>query len=444
MSKARPGAPYTVVSGDTLNDIAKQAYGDGRRWREIWRANSTVLKSGDPSLVFPGERITIPLNAVVEAAAINLLGGDLPTLSGKDLDDFTIVVNDQEIPSISGRCLRTADTPADGFTSVIRFDPDEVELNEALRPYSYAEASCYLGGVLKVKGVLYILEPDKNGNTRTAILQAFSPTVDVIDSTAKAPLESKNITLEQRARELVEPLGVKVVFEVDDDERFKRVTIGPTEKIHDHLDKLALQRGILITSTELGEYKFTRPGGGTPIAVLEEDSALVQGFTTRFDGRQRFNQYTALGQTPGRKRRSKRGSKTAIAKDDNVPRSRATTFNTDETTAGGMKIAAEWRRSKQLADALTIPLRVSTWYTPDGELWSENKLVTVKAKSIYVPTGFDFLIRSTDFIFQEKGTPAILNVIPPQAFTGEQLDEPWAPDELRRRNQIDRVTAAAI
>jgi LysM repeat protein len=49
---------YTVQPGDTLGKIARQYYGDGRRWPKIYEANRDILTS--PSLIRPGQRLRIP------------------------------------------------------------------------------------------------------------------------------------------------------------------------------------------------------------------------------------------------------------------------------------------------------------------------------------------------------------------------------------------------
>lgn len=49
---------YTVVSGDSLSKIAKHAYGDGAKWREIFEANRDVLD--DPDKIFPGQILRLP------------------------------------------------------------------------------------------------------------------------------------------------------------------------------------------------------------------------------------------------------------------------------------------------------------------------------------------------------------------------------------------------
>jgi nucleoid-associated protein YgaU len=44
---AKPGATYTVQSGDTLEKISKRVYGTSSRWPEIWVANLAKLDSPD-------------------------------------------------------------------------------------------------------------------------------------------------------------------------------------------------------------------------------------------------------------------------------------------------------------------------------------------------------------------------------------------------------------
>jgi prophage tail gpP-like protein len=437
MSRAVAGLPYTVVSGDTLTSIAKQAYGDGRRWREIWKANESVLRSGDPNLIFPGEVITIPPDSIIESA-LNLLGGDaLPTLPNKDKDDFTVIVDGEEIPVQGGRVIRTMDTASDGWSASISWNPDNEDLNELLVPFGYKQASCYLGGTLLIDGFLYTVEPSLKGKERRNNLEGWSFTAEIVDSTVKPPYEQNKINLEDRAKEMVTAFGIKVVYDADDTEVFDRVTAQPTETIFSHLSKLASQRGILISSTPLGELLFEKVTTDKPVGTLEEGKPPCLDFSARFDGRKRFNTYKALGQSPGRKNKKKKEFKYAIAKDDVVPKSRFLAFRSNETTAGNIQAAADWRRSKQLADVLTISFPVSSWYDPGGlDLWRENTLVTVVSPAIYVPDGFDFLIRSVEYIFEERGTTAILNLIPPEVYTGKLLVEPWADNTNALLNQI--------
>lgn len=50
---------YVIQSGDSLSKIAKKYYGNGNDYPKIFEANREVIK--DPDLIFPGQKIRIPL-----------------------------------------------------------------------------------------------------------------------------------------------------------------------------------------------------------------------------------------------------------------------------------------------------------------------------------------------------------------------------------------------
>ena len=49
---------YEVKRGDSLSKIAKKFYGDPKRYKEIFEANTPMLK--DPNLIYPGQMLRIP------------------------------------------------------------------------------------------------------------------------------------------------------------------------------------------------------------------------------------------------------------------------------------------------------------------------------------------------------------------------------------------------
>lgn len=49
---------YTVKSGDTLSQIAKDVYGDAGKYPRIFEANQPMLK--DPDKIYPGQVLRIP------------------------------------------------------------------------------------------------------------------------------------------------------------------------------------------------------------------------------------------------------------------------------------------------------------------------------------------------------------------------------------------------
>ncbi|MCA0153824.1 LysM peptidoglycan-binding domain-containing protein [Winogradskyella vincentii] len=51
-------ARHTVASGETLGKIAKHYYGDAMKYKEIFAANSDILKN--PDLIYPDQELIIP------------------------------------------------------------------------------------------------------------------------------------------------------------------------------------------------------------------------------------------------------------------------------------------------------------------------------------------------------------------------------------------------
>ncbi|MGI9082061.1 MAG: LysM peptidoglycan-binding domain-containing protein, partial [Thermoleophilaceae bacterium] len=61
------GSIYVVRSGDTLWGIARRTLGPdasmaaiARLVDRLWTLNAKVIRSGDPDLIVPGERLRIP------------------------------------------------------------------------------------------------------------------------------------------------------------------------------------------------------------------------------------------------------------------------------------------------------------------------------------------------------------------------------------------------
>lgn len=416
MSKPIQGSQYTIIPGDNLSSIAGAAYGDPRKWRVIWKANQSRLRSGDPNLIFPGEVITIPLDKEEQTLKRVLRGR---SLAGKDPDDFTLVIDGQEFVVMSARATRTINTASDGWTAVLAWDLEDREAVAALRPYKYPKASVYLGGELIIDGILYGISPKSTIDSRVIALEGFSFTADLIDSTIRPPYEFSQITIQKLAQDLCDPYGISVVYDLGDVEPFKRVTADPSDTVLSFLAPLVSQRGGLVSSTVDGDLLITKAEFGSPVGTLTEGKPPLREIGITFDGRKRFNVYRAIAQSP------KRNSKPAVAKDDVVPKSRFLTFTADDTTAGNIQAAANWRRSKQLAEALKFSVPVDSWYDPNGNLWRENTLITVESPTIFVPDGFDFLIESVEYTFENDGITASLNLVPPQVYTGEQIEEPW-------------------
>jgi nucleoid-associated protein YgaU len=54
-----PAGNYTIVSGDTLSQIALRRLGNADRWREIYTRNQGVI-GANPNLIYPGTVLSLP------------------------------------------------------------------------------------------------------------------------------------------------------------------------------------------------------------------------------------------------------------------------------------------------------------------------------------------------------------------------------------------------
>ena len=70
--KPAPSGEYTVARGDSLSSIAAREYGNGDYWPTIYNANRGLI-GGNPNVIYPGERLTIPPRS--EATTVAQISG---------------------------------------------------------------------------------------------------------------------------------------------------------------------------------------------------------------------------------------------------------------------------------------------------------------------------------------------------------------------------------
>jgi prophage tail gpP-like protein len=427
-----PGRYYVVggiKKGEGLSHMAAVAYGDGTRWREIWRANKSVARKVkddlgnwvyDPNRCFwPGDIAWIPGDAPIDDKVEALREPVSEYLVDADKNGMILIIDGQDVAVSSGQVVATFDTAADGFKARVPFNPVIAQQRRLYQPYGYQAAECYVGGKLMVRGTIYNVSPTIKADGRSLDLEGWSLTADVIDSTIKPPLERNKVTLRARAEELVTPLGVEVDFLVDDDKPFDRVTATEGQTILDHLADLAKQRGVQVSSSSQGRLLFQRAITSEPVCTLFEGFPPFIEASASYSGRDRFRVYTARGQSPGKT------VSMATAEDMAVPSQRFLSFQADEADGNDMQKAANWRRSRQLGESLKLEIPTNSWYDPNGNLWRVGTMVTVISETLFLIDGFDFFIRQVDYDLAENGATAKLYLVPPQVYTGEPIPDPW-------------------
>jgi prophage tail gpP-like protein len=412
-----PGRYYVIQKSDSakgLSGISSKAYGDGKRWREIWTPNKKIARSDDPNRSFySGDVIWIPGDYVeqkkVEPEVVE-------TLTGADKNGIQIVVDGKNIPIISAQVFKSFDTATHGWVAVTPWKKE-------LRPFGYQLAECYVGGKLKIMGRVFTNTPEFTPTGRVMRLEGWSHTADAVDSAIRPPYEQNKVTLRARAEALCKGVGVGVVWAAGEDKPFDRVTAQEGQSIVDHLGDLAQQRGIQLSSTNRGELLFHTAKDARNIGSFKEGYPPMLSGKCVFDGRKRFGSYVARGQSPGKTKAQ------ATAVDPAVPGYRIMSFTADESAGSDMQKAANWQRSKALGESIAMEQPVNSWYNSDGELYEEGQLVTIISETLFVPEGYEYLISKVEYNLSENGADAVLSLVPPQVYTGEELPDPWYTKE---------------
>lgn len=418
MAIPKAGEQYIVVDGDRLWWIARDVYGSPWEYPRIVTANPHIngrgqAPDGSP-LIFEGDILWIPEESVTEESEGTVVG------SGQE-NYFLLTLNDEPVPVVSAELIRTMDTGSDKFTAVI--DPDNITetAKKSLIPFSYAKCTVRISGELKLTGAVYEWQPSLSSNKRTITITGYSKTIDLVDSSVNPPYEEVNVSLVARANRICRDMGVKAIFESGADETFDKVTAGSGEKRFAHLAKLAKERGLLLSNTPSGNPIFLRANRVIdPIGSITESKEGALSFTANFNGRKRYSSYRIVGEAYD-------GSPTSrTVTDGSVNRPRYFVRKERRGDKGTLLTTAEWERSKALADALTMSIPVDSWKSDRDILWSENKYVTVTSKSLFIPNGVDLLIRNVRYKYESKKRTAILDVVPREVFTGEEIPDIWS------------------
>lgn len=408
MPKATPGKSYTIVKGDTLSGIAYQAYGNGRKWRQIWRANRHSLRSGNPHMIFPGEVIQIP----GEIETKDKLRKDIGIK--KSTESLTIIVDGKETRYLSARVVRTMDTLADGFSFVVDANEDEL----VFTPYKYQKAEVYIDDELVLTGKLYNQTRTITSDSYTISYEGFTSTADLVDSCSRPPYKQKNVTLKKAIETLVEPFGISVIDKEFNTHTFKKVVIEKQQAVGECILDLASQLGVLITSNQDGDLVITSAKLATvPVAVIDEGQQLFEQLEISYNGRARASTYTAFGKGPSK-------NKSHSEKDSGVSRVCIHNIQTDNNR-DNIRDAALWRKNKSIAESIGFQLPVDGFYDDSGDRWKENTIVVVKDNRLAAGNGVEFVITAVEFTVDSESKKASLTLVPKIAYTMDKFVEKW-------------------
>ena len=284
----------------------------------------------------------------------------------------------------------------------------------------------HCGNDLLLTGYIDEFIPSYDAESVEWIVQGRSKTGDLVDCSAIYKSgQWQSATLDRVAKDICSPFGIDVVVECDVGAAFVRVAIEQGETCFELLDRLAKQRGILLTTNEAGSLVLTQASNSPMNAALRlgENILAARG---QFSQRDRASQWIVKGSSYGGGSTwddtapATIGGQKATITDPDITRYRPRIIIAEDvTTAEGASRRGQWQKQRSLGEGTQTEITVAGWRIDGlrgdaGALWRINRLVPIKDEL----QGLDvtWLIVSVTFIEDDKqGREAVINLMPREA-----------------------------
>lgn len=224
-----------------------------------------------------------------------------------------------------------------------------------------------------------------------------------------------NKKLEQIAKDLCAPFGIKVITNTDTGEAFKSFSIQEGESVFETLERAAKMRAVLLISDGQGNLLITRAGTGKAPAGLTEGENILSAEGT-FSWKDRFSDYIVKGQAQGNDEHYGEtvAQPSGTVKDGAITRYRPLIITAeDQGSNATLKQRAEWERNVRAGRGTRATVTVQGWDV-DGRLWTPNTVTRLNSPLLYAD--MDVLIASVSYSKDDSGTLSSLQLALPHAF----------------------------
>lgn len=236
--------------------------------------------------------------------------------------------------------------------------------------------------------------------------------------------------IEQIARDLLAPFGLKVIVATDTGKAFPTFNAQPSETVFECLERAARMRGLLLMSDVHGNLVIARAGSARIGTALVEGENIEQA-SGEWSWKERFSTYTV--QSQGRMNDSISVDAgvhaKAVVKDPVINRYRPLiVLSEDQGSSATLTDRANWEQSVRAGRGNRGSITVTGWRHADG-IYLPNTLVTVRSPMLALDAQM-LIVRCGYSISREGGSTTELTIARPEAF---ELIEGAAQQRLSRR-----------
>lgn len=219
------------------------------------------------------------------------------------------------------------------------------------------------------------VEPEYDGTRDSVRITGRSAVSDLVDSSAPtAPL--RNISIRALAETYASPYDVDVFDGAGSTDAIRRVKPDAGESIGDVLQRLARDRGILLTDDAVGRLVLYQPSAPRVATTAIERGRNVLACSARFSVAERFSTYECRGQLLDES--AVIADAKGLAYDAGIARTRVKRIVPERPLSpADARRLAEWEALRRIGEGQVGTWTLSGWREADGTLWEPGPLVEI-------------------------------------------------------------------
>lgn len=415
---------YLVKPGDTLQKVSRRVYGVATGAGLIKDANPWVAGT-----LTPGTILQIPADTGQPEFTS-------PDVSGLGPDETTIFLEGRRFRFWNSLTFTRNMDSVSTFRFTAPWEPDNAEIRNAFRPFSYNEAVISVGAQRVITGTQLNTIARVEPQSREMTSNGYSLPGVLMDCTSPASFDASrefsDITLRQVAELLAKPFGIRVVFSsalyppfvtLDEGAPFDKVAIKPWTPIYQFLADLARQRGMILGGDASGALVFFKSAeSGAAVASFAPGHPHLVSLEPMFNAQRFFSHVSGL--TPVTF--ADAGGVYTVPNPHLSNVLRPLTYVVPDVEIGESVASIEAKAGRMVGNAISYRMTVSTWRDEAGDLWAPSTFIDVESPDVMIFSKYRFLVRRVSFTRDAKKQFAELDLTIPGSFSGKIAERmPW-------------------
>jgi prophage tail gpP-like protein len=285
----------------------------------------------------------------------------------------------------------------------------ESKMSDAFDLFCGDEVVVKIGEDAVITGYIDDYHPSFDAQSHNITITGRDKTADLIDCSASYKTgQWNNQDIVKIAKVLCKSFGIEIKTDLSKLPKIKKFKLQTGETVHEALDRLAKQLGVIITSTRDGSKLFITRSSQEKLNITLKEGENILSASASYSFKDRFSQYIVR---PQRSEKIK-----GICNDESVVRYRPKIFISEYAlNKSEANVRAKWEAIVSAGKSSEIDIEVQGWRMPNGELWDVDKLVMIDSPKLRIKK--NLLITEVSYKKNESGTTTSLKLKRPDAFT---------------------------